>query len=73
MDRADDKAAEARRAAQSLWDRERQRDTAEVQERVKARQADADKTTRLRDMRLAAERKAAAAGPAPRRRGAPKR
>jgi hypothetical protein len=47
--------AEARRKAQALWEKDKQRGQEVLAARTKARDADAAKTARLRDLRLAKE------------------
>lgn len=55
MSKADDAAALARRRAQELLDRSRAKDEERITDREKARQADAAKTARLRELRIAKE------------------
>ncbi len=55
MSKADDAAALARRRAQDLLDRNRAKDEERITDREKARQADAAKTARLRELRIAKE------------------
>lgn len=55
MNKADDAAAVARRRAQDLLDRHKGKDADRFADRDKARQLDAAKTARLRELRLAKE------------------
>jgi len=55
MSKVDERDAEARRKAQALWSKDKQRDAAAVGVREKARIAEASKTARLRALRLAKE------------------
>lgn len=77
MSKMEQRDAEARRAAQALWNKNQQRTAEVLQDKEKARQADALKTARLRELRLAkvaaeekivAEEKAVAKPAAPARR-----
>ena len=54
MNRTEERNLEARRAAQAEWDLRRQRETEAGTEKELARRADAEKTARLRALRLAA-------------------
>lgn len=72
MSRAEQRDAEARRAAQAVWSKNQQRDADVLKDKEKARLAESQKITRLRELRLAAaaaaEQDAAAqAASAPRR------
>ncbi|MDB5407003.1 MAG: hypothetical protein JWL84_1915 [Rhodospirillales bacterium] len=74
MSRAEQRDAEARRAAQAVWNKNQQRDADVLKDKEKARLADSQKTARLRELRLAAAATATAAkdaatqvAPAPRR------
>jgi hypothetical protein len=72
MSRAEQRDAEARRAAQAVWNKNQQRDADVLKDKEKARIADSQKTARLRELRLAAAASAAKdaaaqAAPAPRR------
>jgi len=72
MSRAEQRDAEARRAAQAVWSKNQQRDADVLKDKEKARLADSQKTARLRELRLAAAASAAKdvevqATPAPRR------
>ncbi len=63
MSKMEQRDAEARRAAQALWNKNQQRTAEVLKDKEKARLADAMKTTRLRELRLAklaADEKAAA-------------
>lgn len=53
MSKMEQRDAEARRAAQALWNKNQQRTAEVLQDKEKARQADALKTARLRELRLA--------------------
>jgi len=68
---AEDERNAARRNAQAVWEKSQKRDEEIVKERDKARNAEASKVARLKELRLAkeaADREAAAkAPPAPRR------
>ena len=64
MSKMEQRDAEARRAAQALWDKSQQQTAEVLKDKEKARQADALKTARLRELRLAkaaAEEREAAA------------
>ncbi|HTZ77670.1 MAG TPA: hypothetical protein VMC10_07175 [Stellaceae bacterium] len=67
----EERAGQARRDAQAVWEKSKKRDEEIVKERDKARLAEASKVARLKELRLikeAADREAAAkAPPAPRR------
>jgi hypothetical protein len=72
MSRAEQRDAEARRAAQAVWSKNQQRDADVLKDKEKARLADSQKTARLRELRLAAAATAAKdaetqTAPAPRR------
>ena len=54
MNRTEERNLEARRAAQAEWDLRRRRETEAGTEKELARRADAEKTARLRALRLAA-------------------
>lgn len=63
MSKMEQRDAEARRAAQALWSKNQQRTAEVLKDKEKARQADALKTARLRELRMAkaaAEEKVAA-------------
>jgi hypothetical protein len=63
MSKMEQRDAEARRAAQALWNKNQQRTAEVLKDKEKARQADALKTARLRELRMAkaaAEEKVAA-------------
>ena len=68
---AEEERNAARRNAQAVWEKSQKRDEEIVKERDKARNAEASKVARLKELRLAkeaADREAAAkAPPAPRR------
>jgi hypothetical protein len=77
MSKMEQRDAEARRAAQALWSKNQQRTAEVLKDKEKARQADALKTARLRELRMAkiaadekvaAEEKAVAKPAAPVRR-----
>ena len=71
MSKMEQRDAEARRAAQALWNKNQQRTAEVLKDKEKARQADALKTARLRELRLAkiaADEKAVAKPAAPARR-----
>ncbi|HZS83460.1 MAG TPA: hypothetical protein VFA50_11345 [Stellaceae bacterium] len=72
MSKAEQRGAEARREAQIVWSRDQQRNAEILEEREKARLAGAEKTARLRQLRLAREAELAAAAkpPRPRRKAA---
>jgi hypothetical protein len=53
MSKMEQRDAEARRAAQALWSKNQQRTAEVLKDKEKARQADALKTARLRELRLA--------------------
>jgi hypothetical protein len=81
MSKMEQRDAEARRAAQALWNKNQQRTAEVLKDKEKARLADAMKTARLRELRmakiaadekLAADEKAAAKPVAPARRKARK-
>jgi hypothetical protein len=55
MSRADDLAADARRRAHELMSKTKQQDAERLSARDKLRQADAAKTARLKELRLAKE------------------
>jgi hypothetical protein len=55
MSRADDLAADARRRAHELMSKTKQQDQERLSARDKLRQADAAKTARLKELRLAKE------------------
>ena len=55
MSRADDLAADARRRAHELMSKSKQQDAERLSQRDKQRQADAAKTARLKELRLAKE------------------
>jgi hypothetical protein len=59
MSRAEQRDAEARRAAQAVWTKNQQRDADVLKEKEKARLADSQKIARLRELRLAAAAAAA--------------
>jgi hypothetical protein len=72
MSRAEQRDAEARRAAQAVWNKNQQRDADVLKDKERARLADSQKTARLRELRLAAAATAAKdaatqVAPAPRR------
>jgi hypothetical protein len=72
MSRAEQRDAEARRAAQAVWSKNQQRDADVLKDKEKARIADSQKTARLRELRLAAAANAvkdtaAKVAPTPRR------
>ena len=72
MSRAEQRDAEARRAAQAVWNKNQQRDADVLKVKEKARLAESKKIARLRELRLAAAAAAARdaeaqAAPAPRR------
>jgi hypothetical protein len=72
MSRAEQRDAEARRAAQAVWNKNQQRDADVLKDKEKARLAESQKIARLRELRLAAAASAARdaeaqAAPAPRR------
>jgi hypothetical protein len=72
MSRAEQRDAEARRAAQAVWSKNQQRDADVLKDKEKARIADSQKTARLRELRLAAaatavKDAAAKVAPTPRR------
>jgi hypothetical protein len=54
MSRAEQRDAEARKAAQAVWNKNQQRDADVLKDKEKARLADSQKTARLRELRLAA-------------------
>jgi hypothetical protein len=53
MSKMEQRDAEARRAAQALWNKNQQRTAEVLKDKEKARQADALKTARLRELRMA--------------------
>jgi hypothetical protein len=53
MSKMEQRDAEARRAAQALWSKNQQRTAEVLKDKEKARQADALKTARLRELRMA--------------------
>ena len=53
MSKMEQRDAEARRAAQALWNKTQQRTAEVLKDKEKARQADALKTARLRELRMA--------------------
>ena len=68
---AEDERNAARRNAQAVWEKSQKRDEEIVKERDKARNAEASKVARLKELRLAkeaADREAAAKAPAAPRR-----
>ena len=65
MSKAEQRGAEARREAQIVWSRDQQRNAEILEEREKERQAGADKTARLRKLRLAREAQIAEAAKKP--------
>jgi hypothetical protein len=76
MSKMEQRDAEARRAAQALWNKNQQRTAEVLKDKEKAREADAQKTARLRELRmakLAADEKVAAAEKAVAKPAAPTR
>lgn len=65
MSKAEQRDAEARRAAQASWAKAQQRDAETLKDKEKARQADAQKTARLRALRLSAVVAETVSSPAP--------
>jgi hypothetical protein len=66
MSKMEQRDAEARRAAQALWSKNQQRTEEVLKDKEKARQDDALKTARLRELRMAkiaADEKVAADDP----------
>jgi hypothetical protein len=53
MSKMEQRDAEARRAAQALWNKNQQRTAEVLKDKEKAREADALKTARLRELRMA--------------------
>ena len=53
MSKMEQRDAEARRAAQALWNKNQQRTAEVLKDKEKARLADASKTARLRELRMA--------------------
>lgn len=67
MSKAEQNGTKTRADARIVWSQDAQRNAEIVEEREKSRKAGAEKTARLRELRLAREAEAARHKPAPKR------